>query len=128
MSESEQQAAKRKRATFGVVFLTIFLDMVGFSVIFPLFPAMLDHYLEQESLAGGGLLTEFVRALQGLGFKGEIQNENFRFVERQTHHFLNVFLPLYVASNLRKFSKYFLQIYSVRSIKDSYFYTVNLII
>ena len=79
MSESEQQAAKRKRATFGVVFLTIFLDMVGFSVIFPLFPAMLDHYLEQESLAGGGLLTEFVRALQGLGFKGEIQNENFRF-------------------------------------------------
>ena len=79
MSESEQQAAKRKRATFGVVFLTIFLDMVGFSVIFPLFPAMLDHYLEQESLAGGGLLTEFVSAIQGLGFKGEIQNENFRF-------------------------------------------------
>ncbi len=79
MTESEQQASKRKRATFGVVFLTIFLDMVGFSVIFPLFPAMLDHYLEQESLAGGGLLTEFVRSLQGLGFEGEVQNDNFRF-------------------------------------------------
>ena len=34
-----------KKSVFGIVFLTIFLDMVGFSIIFPLFPAMLDHYL-----------------------------------------------------------------------------------
>ena len=38
----------RKRSIFGVVFLTIFLDMVGFSIIFPLFPDMLDHYLFLE--------------------------------------------------------------------------------
>ena len=79
MSESEKAVAKRKRATFGVVFLTIFLDMVGFSVIFPLFPAMLDHYLDRESLLGGGLLTDFVRSLQGLAFEGDSQNKNFRF-------------------------------------------------
>jgi len=32
----------------GLVFLTVFLDMVGFSVIFPLFPRMLEHYLGRE--------------------------------------------------------------------------------
>jgi MFS family permease len=30
------------------VLLTVFLDMVGFSILFPIFPAMLAHYLEQE--------------------------------------------------------------------------------
>lgn len=35
----------------GIVFLTVFLDMVGFSVIFPLFPAMLDWYVEREGEA-----------------------------------------------------------------------------
>ena len=56
------------RATFGVIFLTIFLDMVGFSVIFPLFPAMLDHYLAREAGTGGGLATEFVNFARGMGF------------------------------------------------------------
>ncbi|MBH55150.1 MAG: MFS transporter [Opitutaceae bacterium] len=41
----------------GIVFLTIFIDLVGFSIIFPLFPDMLDYYLrlEQESGNKGGL-------------------------------------------------------------------------
>lgn len=37
-----------KRSVLGVVFLTVFLDIVGFSIVFPLFPGMLDHYLTQE--------------------------------------------------------------------------------
>ena len=32
----------------GVVLLTVFLDMVGFSILFPIFPQMLDHYLALE--------------------------------------------------------------------------------
>ena len=79
MSETEKEMAKRKRATFGVVFLTIFLDMVGFSVIFPLFPAMLDHYLNREILLGGGILTDFVMFIQGFAFEGNNQNSSFRF-------------------------------------------------
>jgi len=48
----------RERSVLGVVFLTVFLDMVGFSIIFPLFPAMLDWYLEREGSAGAlGRLT-----------------------------------------------------------------------
>ena len=50
----------RKRSIFGVVFLTIFLDMVGFSIIFPLFPDMLDHYLFLEQSMGGGIISRFV--------------------------------------------------------------------
>ena len=65
MIDTETEIEKRKKTTFGVVFLTIFLDMVGFSVIFPLFPAMLDHYLERESLLGGVLLSDFVSSLEG---------------------------------------------------------------
>ena len=54
-----------RRASLGVLFLTVFVDLVGFSIIFPLFPDMLDHYVEAEgteSLIGklAGWLGEFV--------------------------------------------------------------------
>ncbi|MGE3166122.1 MAG: MFS transporter [Planctomycetota bacterium] len=38
----------RSRSPAFVLFLTLFLDLVGFSIIFPLFPALLDHYLAGE--------------------------------------------------------------------------------
>jgi MFS family permease len=54
-NEPAPRARSEQRSVLGIVFLTVFLDMVGFSVIFPLFPAMLDWYVEREgeaSLAG----------------------------------------------------------------------------
>lgn len=36
--------ATGRRTPLGVIFLTLFLDLVGFSIIFPLFPAILEHY------------------------------------------------------------------------------------
>ncbi|NBB79999.1 MAG: MFS transporter, partial [Verrucomicrobia bacterium] len=45
--ENNQAPASR----LPVIFLTLFLDLVGFSIIFPLFPAMLDYYLPD---GGGG--------------------------------------------------------------------------
>ena len=33
------------KSTLKIVFLTLFLDLVGFSIIFPLFPALAKHYL-----------------------------------------------------------------------------------
>ena len=44
-----------KKPTLLIVFLTVFIDVVGFSIIFPLFPAVLDYYLKldgKESLIG----------------------------------------------------------------------------
>ena len=80
MSESELASQKQKKATFGVVFLTIFMDMVGFSVIFPLFPSMLDHYLTREILMGGGLVTSFVEMVRDYGYD---QIESVLFVWKQ---------------------------------------------
>ena len=56
-------AAPNNKRTVGIIWLTVFIDLVGFSVIFPIFPAMLDWYLPREgdgSLLHGlvGLLTQ----------------------------------------------------------------------
>jgi MFS family permease len=48
------EPAKRGRLSLGVVFLTIFIDLLGFTIIFPLFPAILDYYLRVDG-SGGGL-------------------------------------------------------------------------
>lgn len=37
------------KSTLKIVFLTLFLDLVGFSIIFPLFPSLAKHYLEVDS-------------------------------------------------------------------------------
>ncbi len=36
----------------GVIFLTLYIDLVGFSIIFPLFPSMLEYYIGKEGNAG----------------------------------------------------------------------------
>jgi MFS family permease len=36
------------RTSMGVIFLVLFLDLVGFGILFPLYPRMLDHYLHTE--------------------------------------------------------------------------------
>lgn len=57
---------ERRRSVLGLVFLTVFLDMVGFSVIFPLFPAMLEHYLALEGSGSPiGRLVEFLARIVG---------------------------------------------------------------
>ena len=68
----------KNRRIFAVVFLTIFLDMVGFSVLFPLFPSMLDYYLEREATLGGGIVTEFVKLIEGFSFSDQ-NSSSFRF-------------------------------------------------
>ncbi|MCL4217035.1 MAG: MFS transporter [Candidatus Hydrogenedentes bacterium] len=55
---SEQDA----KSVLRIVFLTVFLDMAGFSIIFPLYPKMLEYYLAHEGNVG--LLGGVVRALE----------------------------------------------------------------
>ena len=38
---------KKGQQTLKIVFLTLFLDLVGFSIIFPLFPDLLDYYIPE---------------------------------------------------------------------------------
>lgn len=45
-----QSGDNRKPPTsIGVIFLTLFLDLVGFSIVFPLFAGMLEYYSKQQS-------------------------------------------------------------------------------
>lgn len=46
---AEAIPARRPGATLGVVFLTLFLDLVGFSIVFPLFADKLDFYMGRDS-------------------------------------------------------------------------------
>ncbi len=46
------ESSAPKKASLGVIFLTLYLDLIGFSIFFPLFPAMLSHYLEREGRGG----------------------------------------------------------------------------
>jgi MFS family permease len=79
MNSNMDESTRNKRSTFAVVFLTIFLDMVGFSVLFPLFPSMLDHYLSREAGLGGGIVTDFVVYLKSFSFEGFDSSSSFRF-------------------------------------------------
>ncbi len=39
----------KAKKSLKIVFLTLFLDLVGFSIIFPLFPSLAKHYLEVDA-------------------------------------------------------------------------------
>jgi len=39
----------KAKKTVKIMFLTLFLDLIGFSIIFPMFPALAKHYLEVDS-------------------------------------------------------------------------------
>jgi MFS family permease len=50
------------KSVLRVVFVTLFLDLVGFSIIFPLFPSMLEHYLLHEGHSG--LFGKMLRGIE----------------------------------------------------------------
>ncbi|MEM9026532.1 MAG: MFS transporter, partial [Verrucomicrobiota bacterium] len=50
---SRSDAERSNRSTLAILFIILFMDLAGFSIIFPLFPAMLEHYMEVEGEAGG---------------------------------------------------------------------------
>ena len=48
-NQSDQALSQSAKSTLKVIFLTLFLDLVGFSIIFPLFPELLKHYLAVDA-------------------------------------------------------------------------------
>ncbi len=52
------------KGSIGTILLVVFIDLVGFSIIFPLFPAMLEHYLAREGT--GSLVGQVVHFLHGI--------------------------------------------------------------
>lgn len=56
--------SKATKKALWIIWLTLFMDLVGFSIIFPLGPAMLSWYLPRES--DGGLLSTLVQFTEQL--------------------------------------------------------------
>lgn len=50
---------RARKGISGLVFLTVFIDVMGFSILFPLLPEMLEHYLAREGSESviGGLVS-----------------------------------------------------------------------
>ena len=63
--------AERKKSPIGVLFLTVFVDLVGFSIIFPLFPDMLEYYGEKDSFFAG-LIAQLAELSGEQGEKREL--------------------------------------------------------
>ena len=58
---------QKGQQTLKIVFLTLFLDLVGFSIIFPLFPDLLDYYVPEGGSSGSkSILTQFLAPLYQL--------------------------------------------------------------
>ncbi|MDF3057161.1 MAG: transporter [Rariglobus sp.] len=59
----------KRSLSLGVIFLTLYIDLVGFSIIFPLGPDLLKHYLEVDGHGGllGALLGHINSLARSLG-------------------------------------------------------------
>lgn len=67
---------KHGKHTLGIIFLTLFLDLVGFSIIFPLFPAMLDYYLPNGA-GDGSLLGQLIAPLSAWAERSGAEDPRF---------------------------------------------------
>lgn len=76
MATTDPTNEKQNRRTLGIVFLTLFLDLVGFSIIFPLFPAMLEYYLPNGG-GEGSLLGQIVAPLAAWAEASGAENPRF---------------------------------------------------
>jgi MFS family permease len=61
---SAPSPAGPRRSSIGDIFLTIFIDLLGFTIIFPLFPGIMEYYLRVDGT--GGLLGWLVARIDGL--------------------------------------------------------------
>lgn len=61
---TDSPAQPAKPLSLGVIFLTLYIDLIGFSIFFPVGPAMLEWYVGKESQ--GGLLSSLIGHLQAL--------------------------------------------------------------
>jgi MFS family permease len=64
LSPTTTSPVATKPLSLGVIFLTLYIDLIGFSISFPLIPHMLEYYLKRES--HGGALGWLLQQIQSL--------------------------------------------------------------
>jgi MFS family permease len=70
-ADSRPAASSPRPLSLGVIFLTLYIDLIGFSIIFPLGPDLLEHYLKLEGHGGtlGWLLAQIDALARGIGIE-----------------------------------------------------------
>lgn len=71
-AQSATGSVPKRPLSLGVIFLTLYIDLIGFSIIFPLGPDLLAYYLDLEGRSG--LLGWFVARIDGLALAFGIEN------------------------------------------------------
>lgn len=68
-SSSASPGPSTRPLSLGVIFLTLYLDLVGFSIVFPLGPDLLRHYLAIDGDQGllGALMEQITRVAHAIG-------------------------------------------------------------
>jgi MFS family permease len=64
VSTSATTPAAKRPLSLGVIFLTLYIDLIGFSIVFPLGPDLLKHYLATDG--SGGLLGALLDQINAL--------------------------------------------------------------
>lgn len=64
LGERPAQLTPEAKGILKIVFMILFLDLISFSMIFPLFPSLLDHYL--YSAPNSPLLNELIAQLKSV--------------------------------------------------------------
>lgn len=64
MNASTPPASPAKPLSLGVIFLTLYIDLIGFSIFFPLGPELLKYYVAHET--SGGLFATLFTRLQAI--------------------------------------------------------------
>jgi MFS family permease len=65
-------AAPKRKLSLGVIFLTLYIDLIGFSIIFPLGPDLLEYYLKLEGRSG--LLGTLLAQIEGIARSAGIES------------------------------------------------------
>jgi len=99
-SSSAPSAPAPKPLPVGVIFLTLFIDLLGFSIIFPLFPAILSYYLKVDGSGGflGWLVAQIDALARLAGSHGNYREVLFGGILGSLYGFLQfVFAPIWGA-------------------------------
>ncbi len=99
-SEIRSSAASKtaRPLSLGVIFLTLYIDLIGFSIIFPLGPDLLRHYLAVDGDSGtlGWLLQHITALSRSLGNESHLPEVLFGGVVSSLFSILQfVFAPLW---------------------------------
>lgn len=72
MSTSPASPPNQRPLSLGVIFLTLYIDLIGFSIFFPLGPELLKYYVAHESKTG--LFATLIGQLETLAHAAQASN------------------------------------------------------